>query len=94
MRNFFLQENTHYVWEKGFEIPRIEGRYNVMCMDGIAYAKKIRGSEIYEIIYPKMEDVDYDQQMRILGHRGLDKGTKIRYNDIMVVLGRVKQILK
>jgi hypothetical protein len=91
--NFFIQENIHYIWERGVEFPRLKGKYNVMCMDGIAYAKRIRGSEIYEIIYPKMEEIDYDQQMRIQGHRGLDKGSKIGYNDVMVILGRIKQTI-
>lgn len=93
-KNLFLEENLHYVWETDIEFPLLKGKYNVMCLDGIAYAKKVRGSEIYEIIYPKMEEIDYDQQVRIQGYRGLDKGSKIGYNDVMLILGRIKQNLK
>ena len=89
MKRLFIKENTHYVWEKSVELPRLKGKYDIICFDGIAYAKKIRGSEIYEISYPKMEEIDYDQQMRIQGHRGLEKGSRIRYNDVMSILGRV-----
>lgn len=91
---YFIEEGKHYVWERNFQFQSLKGRYNIMCMDGIAYAKKVRGSDVFEILYPKMEEIDYNQQLRIQGHRGLDKSVKIGYNDIMAVLGRIKQVIK
>ncbi len=86
----FLKENIHYIVEENIEVDYLKGKYNILCFDGIAFAKEIGSSKTFEIIYPKMEEVDYDQRTRVQGYRGLKQTDKINYNDVMFILGRVK----